>query len=121
MARINIICEGPTEVRIVEKIIGPHLAENFRHFCYPFDLAGNPKFDRIEHYLLNWINKEPNAWFTTMIDYYGLKPNFPGFSENPNQDYLQKAFHIEKAFEERIQNKLSFAANLIPYFQMYEF
>jgi hypothetical protein len=121
MARINIICEGPTEVKIIKDIIGPHLAEKHQHFCFPFDLEGNPNADRIAHFLTKWIKQEPESYFTTMVDYYGLKPSFPGFSDNPNLHYLEKAHRIETAFKLEIENRLPFRPHLIPYFQMHEF
>ena len=119
MNRINILCEGPTEEEFINKVLYPHfLAKNI--VVTPRRLDGNCNYDRIEHECRQWLNAEPKAVVTTMIDYYGRKGVYPG--ENADHtNPLERVKNIETAMYNQIVNSPKVHnKRLVPYLQLHE-
>lgn len=121
MNRINILCEGPTEEEFINQVLYPHfLAKNI--VVTPRRLDGNCGYDRVKDECRLWLNAEPNAVVTTMIDYYGRKkPSaYPGV--NPSQaELLEQVKTIEAAmYNQIVNNPKVHNKRLVPYLQLHE-
>lgn len=89
--RLYITVEGPAEKAFADQALTPHLA-NYNIEVKPRLVQTNRKlgkrggildFAKIEGDLTRLMRQDrhPEARFTTMIDFYALPPEFPGWSE----------------------------------------
>lgn len=92
--RLHIIVEGQTEEAFVNQVLAEPLAllgifaaarsvETSRRRSRIFR-GGMTSYSRLKGDLLRWMHQDdnPEVWFTTMIDLYGLDrlpDGFPGF------------------------------------------
>jgi hypothetical protein len=125
--RLQIIAEGPTEEAFVKSSIVPHLA-NFSMSTSVSVVYSNRQlgmrggisnFEKIKKDLILRIKEDhaPETRFTTMIDFYALPTNFPGWNETKRKnDPLEKVRILENAFREKIGD-----SRFIPYIQLHEF
>jgi len=121
--RLNITAEGQTEERFINDILYPHLVQ-YNIFTSVRRLrtsktkrGGYTNFERAKFDILQWLNEDPTAWHTSLIDLYGLKDDFPGYKDFRHlQDALQKVNLIEQAFGNAIAHN-----RFIPYIQLHEF
>ncbi len=128
MILVNIICEGQTEEKFVNDVLSPSLVT--KSICLNPKLigqrghkGGNFTYERLlkdTQLLLN----NPNAYCTTIFDFYGLPSNFPGKKEAQTMTNSEdKAECIVKSLTTALEKRID--ANLlrrfIPYIQMYEF
>jgi hypothetical protein len=90
MIRLHFVVEGQTEETFVNNILAPKLSS---------------------------LNIFPDVRFTTMIDFYALPKDFPGYEESRKQSNSQKRIAIlEHAFQTDIKDY-----RFIPYIQCHEF
>jgi hypothetical protein len=132
MARLYLFAEGPTERTFADDIIKTHLA-NFGVFLHPPVLIANAKKGNIVHrgggrkYYIPMKNdimrflaqdKARDAFFTTMIDLYGISPDFPGLDEAEKLRHLpdKRVEALERSFAEDIGDP-----RFIPYIQLHEY
>jgi len=130
MTRLNLTVEGRTEQEFVTRLLKPHLADFGVYAAKPRLTAlakkkgtvhrgGVQRYEPLKNDLLHWIKQDsdPDAFFTTMIDLYGLPSDFPRFSEaNTRDDPYQRVAKLEEAFEEDIGDR-----RFIAYIQLHEF
>lgn len=130
MIRVYLFAEGQTELTFASTILNPYFS-NFEIFLYPVLIAhakkggvvhrgGGRNYPAMKNDIIRFLSqeKEPDVFFTTMIDLYALPNNFPGYEESQKlrhipYQYVQK---IEKAFAEDINDP-----RFIPFIQLYEF
>lgn len=129
MSRVFVIVEGATEERFVE---GP-LAEVLwprQVYLFPIILGdpghrgGGTNYARVQKDLLRQLKQDPAAYCSTMIDYYGLGPGFPGTPLPPNLTNIQKVKHIELAIKGDICERIPEYrpdVRLIPYLSLHEY
>lgn len=132
MVRLNMIVEGQTEETFVRDILKPHLRtfdvqvrariiETGRRGRKIFR-GGLVSYEKLKLDLQNWMARDKGAWYTTMIDLYGLPRGFPGSAVLHKEDILQDydpyelVTNIEYELERDISNDKFFA-----YVQLYEF
>ncbi len=128
MTRLNIVVEGHTEETFVRDILKPHLGtlgikvrarmvETGRKGRKIFR-GGLVSYEKLKLDLENWMAQDTDAWYTTMIDLYGLPKGFPGMENQPlhRDDPYGIVTQIEIAFAKDINHH-----NFIPYVQLYEF
>ena len=121
MIRVNIICEGPTEQKFVQKLLYPYfLTKGIAVAASSLD--GGFNYGRLKHQIVQMLNSDHGAYVTTMVDFYGLKGEYPGYEANKNRPAPEKAAEIEAA----ILADVLAAGNLhnqqfIPYMQLHEF
>lgn len=129
MMRIYVICEGQTEETFVNELLAPVFAP--RHIFLlpsivgkPGHKGGNVKFERlftdIRHFLLN----NTTAYCTTFIDYYGLRPDFPGKSAATQKAPISdKAAAVQEGMVSELKRRGLDEAlrRFIPYVQMHEY
>lgn len=125
MTKVYIIVEGQTEEKFVKGILYNYF-ESKNIYLQPIIYttkrmaSGNKykggaiNFDKLKNEIFKISDK--NCLITTMIDYYGIDEDFPGYKESLKlNDYLDKAECIENKMFEINKN------NFIPYIQMHEF
>ena len=126
--RVLILVEGQTEERFVKDVLQPAFF-NREVFFYPTILVtkrvkdgpnfkggvtGFPKFRNDAQRLLNSASE---ALVTTMLDYYGLPPDFPGMKSRPFGSPIQRVTHVEDA----IAKDFDSPRNFLPFLVLHEF
>lgn len=110
MRRLLILAEGQTEQAFVHNLLAPHLLR--------FNLAASStcietRHDRatgrtyrgghggryapIQKHVRNLLQSNPDA-LTTLLDYYAIPEDFPGYSSLARGTCFEKARHLEQAF-----------------------
>ena len=124
--KIIVLVEGQTEERFAKTILQPHLLTK------NVDLAvtilntktvkdganfkgGVTSYAQVKNDLTRLFYDSSAKLITTMLDYYALPTDFPGFSAQTGSCY-EKTAHLEQEFAQNI-NK----ANFLPYLQLHEF
>lgn len=131
MIRLYMLAEGPTEENFAREVLVPHLAQ--------FDVYATPKsimtgrdkrlgkvfkgglitFGKFRKEMLAWMKEDRHAEcrFTTMLDFYALPKDFPGFEESCMQrDPYERIRIIEDAMANVFGDN-----RFIPYIQLHEF
>jgi hypothetical protein len=127
--RVFVIVEGPTEESFVK---GPLVEALWRHQVYltpiilgvPGHKGGRTNYARVQKDLLRQLKQDPTAYCSTMIDFYGLGPGFPGTPLPPHLGSIQKVEHIERAVKEDICGRIPDLrpdVRLIPYLSLHEY
>lgn len=129
MARVNIVCEGPTESRFISDVLAPYFW-NRGVFPTPILLGvpghkgGRVNYARVQKDVLLQLKQDTNVYCSTMFDLYGLELGFPGTPSPSNLVAARKAVHIENAI---LQDIISIipehrtVVRLIPYLQVHEY
>jgi hypothetical protein len=84
-------------------------------------------YEHLARDLMLWMKQDQNedSWFTTLIDFYGLPHNFPGFEAAKKlSTSLEAIAHLETEFSRDIVarlNGLAVSRRFIPYIQLHEF
>lgn len=129
MLRLNIVCEGPTESRIVKAILSPHLATFSVGVSAPMigtsgKKGGSVTLQRIRKNVMDCLLQDRNSYCTTFVDYYGIDGDFPGKTEAGRKSELpDKQRIVCHAFADRLAQTLDEGPmrRFIPYVQMHEF
>lgn len=136
MSRLNIVVEGQTEETFVRDVLAPHLKQNnitVRARMVETGRRGKKIFrgglvsyEKLKQDLQNWMEVDSEAWFTTMIDLYGLPRGFPGlqkFLNNENEPVRLKGlspYEIAESIEASLAKNINHP-RFIPYIQLHEF
>ena len=127
MKEVLFLVEGQTEEAFVTSILAPYLFSK-KIICTPVvvstskDKSGKKhkggviNYRKVKNDILKLL-KNKHAIVTTMIDYYGLPDDFPGWKESKKKKgSVKMAECIEKALSDDIKNR-----QFLPYIQMHEF
>ncbi len=128
-AELVVLVEGPTEQLFVKQLLTPYLADK-RVYPVPVILhkpgqkGGDVKFSRARNDIERHLKQRADTWITLLVDYYGIKPDWPGYAESKRlTDHRQKWQVMCKATAEAVQ-KLFPTQNpqerFIPYVSMHE-
>ena len=121
MIRVYVLCEGPTEERFVQRILAPHLLQH-HVILNPISLDGGFNYERLKFNIVKLLNDDQDAYVTTLIDLYGLKGNYTGDTNNPNQTVFDRVQGMEHGLKQNILvHKNLQNDKFIPYFQVHEF
>jgi Domain of unknown function (DUF4276) len=129
MARVNIVCEGPTESRFISDVLAPYLWPR-GIFLMPMLLGvpghkgGRVNYARLQKDILLQLKQDASAYCSTMVDLYGLEPGFPGTVPPTGFVAVEKAVQIENAVLQDIVSiipQLRPDIRLIPYLQVHEY
>nr|WP_320037267.1 DUF4276 family protein [uncultured Bacteroides sp.] len=127
---LNVLCEGPTEDRFVQKVLKPYL-KDFGIVVKTQLLLTNKKknirggmisYERAKNDLLLWIKQHSTKtyethYFTTMFDLYALPDDFPGFAAANKKTNCYDTVHLlEAEFGKDVTSDC-----FIPYIQLHEF
>lgn len=126
MKRLIFIVEGETEEEFVNTILVPFFNENnfynIQCFKIKHSKGGVSKYSHIREDILNTIY-ESDVVVTTMIDFYQLPHDTPGFTESEKiSSHQDRVCFIENAMKEELERdqKRNFPC-FIPYLQLHEF
>lgn len=82
--------------------------------------GGGRNYEPMKNDIMRFLKQEKSSdvFFTTMIDLYGLHPDFPGLAEaeSVRQDPLKRVEFLEQRFAEDIDDR-----RFIPYIQLHEY
>ena len=103
MKRVIIYCEGASEEKFINGILMPRLAES-GVFIRATAFNGVSKYSIIRRELRNLCRSDRSAIVTTMLDYYGLPKDTPGYSESQGAfgDVYKTVEYVEKAIKKDI-------------------
>lgn len=125
--RLYITVEGQAEKAFADQVLIPHLA-NYNIDVRPRVVLTNRKlgkrggildFARIQGDLTRLMkqDRQPEARFTTMIDFYALPPEFPGWPEARKTTHpAERVSILERALYAQFGDE-----RFHPYFQLHEF
>lgn len=127
--RLHLVVEGQTEENFVRDILAPelwprgviadvHRVSTGRKRSRVFR-GGITSYQQLRNDLLRWMKQDrnPYAWFSTMVDLYRLPGDFPRFADCQTEvDPLKRVRCLEDGLQEDIQQ-----ARFIPYIQLHEF
>jgi hypothetical protein len=126
MKKILILVEGQTEETVVRDVLSPYLGksgiysepvilETKREKCGRAFKGGIRSFDQVRRDLLPLLDDSSAVAVTTLIDYYGLPPDFPGLGSRPDRTPDARVAHVEAAFAAEINNP-----RFIPHLTLHE-
>jgi hypothetical protein len=131
MARLYLFAEGPTEQTFADTVVNPHLAQHGVFMHHPVLIAhakkkgkvhrgGGRRYVPMKNDIRRLLGPERAAdvFFTSMIDLYGISPEFPGLDESENLRHLpeKRVEFLEQQFAEDIGDQ-----RFIPYIQLHEY
>jgi len=127
MVRLYLFAEGYTEQTFADTVLGPHLAQHevYMHNSLMISTGENTRgggqiYNRMKKGILKLLKQDRqfDAFFTTMIDLYGIHPDFPGLSESKQlrQEPIKQVEFLEQKFKEDISDP-----RFIPYIQLHEY
>lgn len=125
MKRVIIICEGETEKEFCNTILTPYLATKDIFIQAPLikkSMGGIVKWTELKKQITIHLSSDPNAYVTSLIDYYGIysKFNFPNWEESEKEpDKNLRMDLLEDGMYESIDESLRY--RFIPYMQLHEF
>ena len=112
MTKILILVEGQTEEAFVKNLLSPHL-KNFSVRAVPVIVAtkrlltgdkmrgGYVPYGRLRSEILRLLNDSSSTCVTTMLDYYGLAPEFPGRQSPAGKTPHEKVVSVLSCDENR--------------------
>ena len=128
-AEVVVLVEGLTEQRFVKQLLAPCLANRGVYITAiildkPGEKGGDVKFDRAKNDIGRHLKQRPNTWITLLVDYYGIRNDWPGYRESVSRpDSQQKAETMCRATAtevNRLYPELNTGRRFIPYFSMHE-
>ncbi|XAK45953.1 DUF4276 family protein [Campylobacter coli] len=110
IVRCYVICEGQSEEKFINETLGSYF-HNANIYLTPLTIptskghkGGALAYDRVVNFIVKKLKQDPQAFITTMFDYYGLDDEF--LKENKADidlyEYVEK---IQKDFDEAIKQK----------------
>lgn len=137
LIRLHIVVEGQTEEGFVNEVMAPELGALDIFIDAHSITTGRKKgrlsrggwdsYGKLRRDLIRWMKEDrrPDAWFTTMVDLYGLPQDFPGYVECQR---LPEARGRVECLEERLALDVRNEGaedpayqRLVPYVQLHEF
>jgi len=95
MVRIHIYCEGPSEEKFINELLLPVFAEK-QIILAAIPCYGVSKYSRIRRDICSLCRNDRGAFVTTMLDYYGLPSDTPGYRTALQNDVYQRVSHVEE-------------------------
>lgn len=126
MKRVLIIVEGDTEKEFVDEVLSPYLMSrgvyNIQCFKIKKTKGGLIKYQHLKKDLIKTVY-ESNVLVTTMIDFYALPDDFPGYEKAKRiANKSERLSFLEKSIVEDLETTQNTTfANLMPYIQLHEF
>lgn len=125
--KVLVLVEGPTEEGFVKRILTPYFSTMDIYLIPtiittkvvlkgPNYKGGVNSYNQIKKDLIPLLNDSSASLVTTMIDFYGLPSDFPGYDSRPNGTCFEKIVHLEKSFFNDISS-----SKFLPYLQLHEF
>lgn len=128
-AEVMVLVEGQTELRFIKELQAPYMAERGVYLTpiildKPGEKGGDVKFSRAQKDIGRHLKQRCDTWVTLLVDYYGIKADWPGYTESRQQtDHFRKAAVMNQATAEQVQRlfpEQNRDSRFIPYVSMYE-
>jgi hypothetical protein len=109
-AEVVVLVEGPTEQRFVKHLLAPYLADRSVYLTpiildKPGERGGDVKFARAKNDIGRHLKQRRDTWITLLVDYYGIRGDWPGYAESKRQiDHTQKAAIMNQATAEQVHS-----------------
>ena len=121
---IYIIAEGATEEEFIKTVLRPYFFSKEIYDVRAIKLTtsaghkgGDLRYSRYKDNIDNLLKSQDGILLTSLIDYYGLKTDFPKYQESRRLPTpVERVSFIEEAIAEDIAN-----SNFLPYIQLHEF
>jgi len=125
--KILILVEGQTEEGFINRVLAPyfHTREIFitptiiktkKEIRGPDHKGGVNSYNQVKRDLRPLFNDTSVDVVTTMIDYYALPGDFPGYDQRPHGNCYDRVEFLENQFGADINQK-----TFLPYLQLHEF
>jgi len=125
--KVLILVEGRSEEGFVKQVLSPYLLSKSVYVIPkiiitkkviqgPDYKGGISSYSQVKRDIRPLLNDTSADIVTTMIDYYALPIDFPGYDNRPQGTCYSRVQHIEDRFNEDINN-----LKFIPYLQLHEF
>lgn len=131
--RLLVHVEGQTEETFVEVVLAPHL-RNAGYADVSATLMGNAErrsgrggsrsWLSVRQRIVRHLRRDRNAISTTMVDYYGMQPRWPGRSQSASLPFAERAAAVQTALADDVRSEMGGdfdPARFIPYVSMHEF
>lgn len=89
-AEVVALVEGSTEQKFIKELLGPYMF-NRNIFLTPIiinkpgEKGGDVKFARVKNDIEKHLKQQSNTWVTLMVDFYGIKSDWPGYEESKKE------------------------------------
>ncbi len=129
-AEVIVIVEGPTEQKFVNEVLAPYMWD--RNVLLtpiildkPGEKGGDVKFARAKNDIEKHLKQRRDTFVTLMVDYYGIKGDWPGYQESKQQStHTKKAEVMNEATAAEVaklaHEDLRPDKRFIPYVSMHE-
>jgi len=125
--KILVLVEGQTEEGFIKRVLSPYyyskeifltptIINTKRVLQGPNYKGGVTSYQQVKKDLFPLFNDTSASIITTMIDYYALPDDFPGFKEKPASNCYKRVEFMEEKFSNDIKKQ-----RFVPYFQLHEF
>lgn len=110
IVRCYVICEGQSEEKFINETLGSYFY-NSNIYLTPLIIptskghkGGGLAYNRVVDFIVKKLKQDPQAFMTTMFDYYGLDDEFlkENKADTDIYEYIEK---IQKDFDEAIKQK----------------
>jgi hypothetical protein len=117
MIRVHIFCEGTTEENFVKRVLSSYFIElgislNAIGLSNGSQKGGISTYGKVKSQIERQCKKDPTAWVTTLIDFYGLPSDFPSLKLTNDLSSLERAKVIEREFQKDIAQR-NFIAHIV--------
>ncbi|MCH9664648.1 MAG: DUF4276 family protein [Gammaproteobacteria bacterium] len=131
MIRARLIVEGKTESKFISQLLAPYLLEK-NIDCRAIAIDGNVEFQRTCRAIRDSMKEDPNAYISTMFDFYGIHDAWPGKKDVKDRfktgaeitsieiGKILNARTIE-AVKDHLKDSSINMSRFKPYFQIHEF
>ena len=128
MKRGLVLVEDSTEEQFVNGVLQPHLWTRSSIWITPTVLntkvvksgpnfkGGVLSYNQVRRDIERLLQDRDAVFVTTLIDYYGLPPSFPGMATRPNGTAKQRVDHVQQAFRRSIDHD-----RFVPFLALHEF
>ncbi len=124
---VLVLVEGQTEEGFVKRVLDPffHSKNIFltptviktkREIRGPDHKGGVNSYNQVKRDILPLLNDTSADIITTMIDYYALPSDFPGYNNRPDGNCYHRVEFMENQFSADIRHP-----KFLPYIQLHEF
>lgn len=127
---VIVIVEGPTEQKFVNELLAPYMLERGVYLTpiildKPGEKGGDVKFARAKNDIERHLKQRRDTFVTLMVDYYGIKGDWPGYQESKQQNtHTRKAEVMNSAtaaeVAKLVHEDLRPNKRFIPYVSMHE-
>lgn len=124
---VKVLVEGQSEENFIRTVLSPYL-ESYNTFITPIIIitrqnirgrdnrGGISNYRQVRNHLMRLLGNQQTDIVTTMIDYYALPDDFPGYRNLPPTSGVERIHFLEQQFANDIGNN-----SFRPYLQMHEF